>query len=671
MIFLFEEQSYSRDTLLNVLSEDHEGFFSRERGKKTVMPNCVGYYFSSKFHQPVYILPKVFNFIKEGSSEQKAFGFIDLSSEEPLNSKKLKDLIEEKKEDGEPKHKWRYDLLMKMPVFLYQAIERYRVSTLKESKSAYKEKTFDIESSKKGINETSLIDQCHSLIHFYENNQNLITLVYKKAHSGYNKVNWGKTVRTVQPIINGDSVVYPTVYNLRKGINYDEELMIILFSTLRYINDEYGYGNNVESLYSLPAKAVFKQQVEQRSVSKKLLKIKANYSNDTMRKLWHMLYALHSELDTFNGKASDKEEFLFVRSFNNVFEKMIDELMGDSDFPQELKDQKDGKIIDHIIKHSSLPIADKDIYYVGDSKYYKDGATPEGPSRYKQFTYAKNIVQAQMNWYHSKGEKRKQYLDYRDELTEGYNITPNFFIMGMVRDDYDYNHHKLARVPFDKKRNLDSMYQFENRLFDRDTLFLMQYSINFMFVLKAYTTFSSFQKAEFKDVAKNEFRKSFTDSINNKYDFRILLLKGQFSTSEELILNREEAVNTTFRSLIGKIYCPKYLETEEKPIPWMLMALEKGADNKIYIEAARTKFHLIENYKLGENPFSVIAEWRNRNSQFANEGLIILENTVSHDSSIDMPEAEDPGCWMIEEEVAEEAKYTIFLPFFSIKAACV
>ena len=62
----------------------------------------------------------------------------------------------------------------------------------------------------------------------------------------------------------------------------------------------------------------------------------------------------------------------------------------------------------------------------------------------------------------------------RDELTEGYNPTPNFFIRGIIDEkDLSYSDHKLTRYQEDEKKC--SNKHFENRLFDRDTLLVLTY----------------------------------------------------------------------------------------------------------------------------------------------------------------------------------------------------
>ena len=68
---------------------------------------------------------------------------------------------------------------------------------------------------------------------------------------------------------------------------------------------------------------------------------------------------------------------------------------------------------------------------------------------------------------------------YRDSLTEGYNITPNFFIRGKI--DFKNPNNCSGELIKDNVFERHNEHFF-NRLFDRDTLFLQSYDINFMYV---------------------------------------------------------------------------------------------------------------------------------------------------------------------------------------------
>ena len=59
---------------------------------------------------------------------------------------------------------------------------------------------------------------------------------------------------------------------------------------------------------------------------------------------------------------------------------------------KKLKYNEDGKVIDHIFDYESL-IDNSNIFYIGDSKYYKSDNIAGKLSKYKQFTYAKNVIQ--------------------------------------------------------------------------------------------------------------------------------------------------------------------------------------------------------------------------------------------------------------------------------------
>ncbi len=84
-------------------------------------------------------------------------------------------------------------------------------------------------------------------------------------------------------------------------------------------------------------------------------------------------------------------------------------------------------------------------YYIGDSKYYKQKNRIGRESVAKQFTYARNVIQWNLNLFFGedaeKSDRRETDFCLRDEVTEGYNVIPNFFISGMVPPDLNYRDH--------------------------------------------------------------------------------------------------------------------------------------------------------------------------------------------------------------------------------------
>ena len=253
-----------------------------------------------------------------------------------------------------------------------------------------------------------------------------------------------------------------------------------------------------------------------------LRSIRRRYFKDELVRLWKLLYAFFDKSESIrSGKTRD--EALLARSFNLVFEEMVDSLISndaaeDKDIFSDLKDNKDGKQIDHIYKDRSM-LDDGQIYYIGDSKYYFYGSDIGTESIYKQFTYARNIIQLNIDIFNKPEQRRstkeKEIISevrYRDPLTEGYNLTPNFFIRGYIHSDdltdghADYSSDRLA--PYGQKMPMNS--HFPGRPFDRDTLVLQAYNINFLFV-----TDSESIRTRIHD----RFRSDLIRVFNEKYDF--------------------------------------------------------------------------------------------------------------------------------------------------------
>lgn len=129
-------------------------------------------------------------------------------------------------------------------------------------------------------------------------------------------------------------------------------------------------------------------------------KEKYKYFSDKALRIWDLCYAYFVRSHEIAINKS-RQDCLMAKDFDIVFETMIDELIGERNLPRELIEQKDGKIVDHLFLGRGL-IESTDgnahnTYYIGDSKYYKR-QDPENvhlgkTSIYKQYTYAKNIVQ--------------------------------------------------------------------------------------------------------------------------------------------------------------------------------------------------------------------------------------------------------------------------------------
>ena len=190
--------------------------------------------------------------------------------------------------------------------------------------------------------------------------------------------------------------------------------------------------------------------------------------------------------------------------------------------------------------------AQKEIFYIGDSKYYKIGSTVGDESVYKQYTYARNVIQWNLDLFLSGDEAKKQKdnpknIWLRDEVTEGYNIIPNFFISAFVDKTLSFENDNLK-----KRETVFNSRQFENRLFDRDTLIITHYDVNFLYVLSLYARNNAFAKASWKVQVRELFRKNIQEELNSSYSFYAI-------TAREGV-NAEQFMQQNFQQLLGKVY---------------------------------------------------------------------------------------------------------------------
>lgn len=318
---------------------------------------------------------------------------------------------------------------------------------------------------------------------------------------------------------------------------------------MNHFNKEHQLHLKIDPSYNLIKGEKF-EKLQKNGLSK-LKKIKYRYFSDTLKRMYVLCELYFSKTDTSSSKKK-KEEFISVRNYNIVFEDMVDKLFSDkldvtkevdSVSLDELKYNDDGKIIDHIFDYKSL-IDTSDIFYIGDSKYYKSGNEAGKLSKYKQFTYAKNVIQFNIDLL-NKNDFYKENIRYRDEITEGYNITPNFFIYGYIENVHDFDEHHLKN----KKGVPIRSFHFEDRLFDRDTLFVHQYKINFLYVLKSYSTFNEGKVLEFRDKTKIEFRDKFIKFFNNSDVSKFEIYEKELTNEEATLL-----VENNFKLLNGKCF---------------------------------------------------------------------------------------------------------------------
>ena len=571
MKLLIEEYQYNVTDVEDVL----DGLFTLQDVEQKVSVSYVGYYYNpyEKIRDVVFILPKVL--IDE---EGKVFGEYD-----------PKDLIH--LDEAKMDEKYR-KFLYEFAVWIHRAIVVYNDSHNKNEIVLHRQ----IQDEGTGIHKkksNTLLDVILSLIRFNKENQQFLTFILKNLHSGFNKINWNKTIARTTAIVHNGSPTYLNPVNKKRQVNFDEELIIIFFSILQYISDTYGFSSNINFSYKLITGAKFKKYLDGYGRTR-LRQIKYKYFSDTAVKLWDLCYAFFDKTYKIRVNTS-QSEYLLVKSFHIVFEAMIDELIGDTNIPRGLKEQDDGKLVDHFYTYDGLLINDKAddyIYYIGDSKYYKIGNSLGKESIYKQRTYARNVIQWNLDiWLNGNPNMADPFerIQLFDEVTEGYNVIPNFFISASIDkktlsyEDYTEPHPNQPPVS----------RQFKNRLYDRDTLLLSHYNVNFLYVLSLYARNNACAKTAWKHSVRDKFRKAVQNMLKEKFEFYVLAAHPDVDASAYL--------KAHFQETLGKIFRP--YENQD----FFSLALDKSypEDNVRLLATLGENFYIVP-IDLGNDPSDLL-----------------------------------------------------------------
>lgn len=512
MRILFEEHHYPISELQKHLDAGYYMNVGADKAKTTF----VGYYYSQRLNDSVFILPKVF------VKEKKALGHYP---EEIMCLGVGNETEGEEKIENKDKN-----LLFSLSVWIYQAIKRFAENNEKTD-IKYEEYVQNVISGG-GESSSTYLDIVLQLIRFHRENGQLLAFTTMMSKKHNDRICWTKTINRRLPFLQDGAPIYMDTICKTKELDLDEELIVLFYSVLKYLQQKFCFRLTYELNYNLYPASKIENLIEGGGGKAMLKRIRHKYFKDVFVQLWNILYAFFDKANQVESSTS-KPDVLIAKKFNIIFEAMVDQLVSDSE-AAHLKNLKDGKIIDHLFEYKSIISESEEdrVYYILDSKYYKDDNDMSDNSKYKQFTYARNVI------YDNR-------LRYRDEITEGYDITPNFFIRGYVEakeNGYDFDDLKLRKTgkPY-------ACCHFENRLFDRDTLMALEYDANFLYILVSYVM--NHQDSSIKET----FRKEFQEVLKEKYAFYC----KDFSSSYEL----QRYVEQNFNSLNGKIM--RYPKNEE------------------------------------------------------------------------------------------------------------
>lgn len=569
----------------------------------------VGYCYSKAAKDVIFFLPKVVltGEQNEASGDDTIFG---ASPQEIIDFES--DTVKAKfTEDGCKEYK---EFLSMLSIWVYRTISVYRQT---HNDNILESKEYQAESSGRKQKHNTLLDVIIALRDFNRDNQDYFTFIAQNVHSGYNRINWNRTITSSQAVIQNGRPVYIDPVNRKKMVNFDEELLIIYFSVLNYIRQTHGFSFEINIRYQLISPEKLKQSYILKNLGcRRLKQIKYKYFSDKALRIWDLCYAFFDrEYKIAMNRQS--EDFLLAKDFDHIFEVMIDSLIGGNDkkdLPKELSEQRDGKLVDHmfigqgLIEQSDLPT--ELTYYIGDSKYYK--RSPKGrvllgdKSIYKQYTYARNVIQWNMNLFLD-GEDTGEQPQLRDALTEGYNPIPNFFISARIPDRRSGGSKFLS---FDDKElktqngGVQLNRQFENRLFDRDTLLLCHYDVNFLYIVSLYGRDNKSAQTAWREYVRKEFRSRIQVTLNQLYTFRTLQPRDG--------IDCYQFIQDNFQRLNGKIYRPKTdsnylvlaLMKDDEADVWKSLHVKseavrnEGIQNKALLNNLQTHFYVSSPFML-------------------------------------------------------------------------
>lgn len=622
MRILFEEYQYKTEDVTGILGDFILSKLDMQSPTQSL--RYVGYFYNKDINLSdgslgdlVFILPKVL-VDKDG----KVFGcrpedLINFNWEEWKNDSQAA-------EGCELTRRQVYDFIYGFAVWVYRAVDIYRRNQKDGPDDEEAKVMTSVRMGSSGRKENATwVDIMLSLLDFQRDHSNFITFVMRTNHSGLNKINWTKTIAKSQAFIQDGVPIYLNPLNKKRVVNFDEELLVIFYSILSYMHREYGFAKVDQPGYEVIKGAKFDSYLNGLGKAK-LRRIRNKYFSDEAVLLWNLCYAFFDKSDSMKV-SSHKEDYLLVNSFHYVFEEMVDDLVGDKNLPAGLKEQRDDKRIDHLytyrylienVDESQGTKWDKKIYNIADSKYYNRDKGLRGHDVPKQFTYARNVTQWHMDLLNGvMKDCNYKEIPLFDEVTEGYNIIPNFFVSAMVDKDLGYDHDELKLSSLDGGGHVQESYFFWERLFDRSSLFTMHFDVNFLFVLKKYAKDRKGEQSAWRADVRKRFREEILAYLNEEYVFYQILVAPEWIP---------DFVNRHYRKLQGMVFSLKdvggkrvliYAERtgykDSTSGPGLFSFDEKkhvyvNDQSELVIPGAKPEIVKVKNVKLGESGYDEV-----------------------------------------------------------------
>ena len=176
MRILVEEYQYDVAKVKNIL----QGIDALENVEGKVSIHYVGYYYCTHpdVRDCIFVLPKVL--LKDVNKKELVFG--RYQPENIVDPEKNKELDSREK-----------DFLYEFAVWIYRAIAVYKNDKRNDTDIVYHTKIAQIGKGRRRLSNTFL-DILLQMLQFNRDNQNFFMFIIRNQHSGYNKINWIRTI---------------------------------------------------------------------------------------------------------------------------------------------------------------------------------------------------------------------------------------------------------------------------------------------------------------------------------------------------------------------------------------------------------------------------------------------------------------------------------------------
>lgn len=437
------------------------------------------------------------------------------------------------------------------PLAIYQALKRYDEDYWSQHNDKKSNSTKVVETpvdlmlrNEDAGGNSDILDIILQLFKFNRENRHFILTELNQIR-GHHRIDWRRTIRKTTPAILNGEAAYFNPLSRKREVNSTESLLVMFYSILNYLHTEYPYlSQRYEPEFNLDIIPVelFRQFMANDGNCQGiqyLNRIRSRYFSDKALKLWHLCYAFFSKMASVS-EGDGKVDYLLASNFDPIFERMVDDLLSDSivkkNIMSELK--KHGRYLDHIYKDTH-PLTGEDGYFIGDSKYYNDTIRIDDVDFYKQVDYANYLIQALFD----KSLKDEVY----DSETDGYLPIINFFIRGGVEIEGS-----IQPTVNNGHNHTYWQYHFNDRLFDRSTQLVLDFTINFDELLKAYIEQGPTRKSlatKVKNAVVNEYLKQ----IEQEFDIHHIQISEPLT-----IFHNSTAQGKLFLTKQGKLLLSEF-----------------------------------------------------------------------------------------------------------------